>query len=361
MEMEKPRDAKRFRFNFLILLLLVAFYLCWQVFVPFLEPIILAACIASVFSPLYLYLEKKLPGKSVLNATISCGAVLLIVILPLLYLIFSLGVQGVEAYGKLEVYLESEEGKKLLTFEAWKGMISMLPYGSDIVEKYSFDIKNFLQESLKGTLGFLQMVIASVAGKGANFAFNFTFMMIALWVFFYSGRDFVATFIRFSPLSSKQELQIVNGFQSISSTTFVGTFGTAFIQGVLGGILFWFYDYSFLLLGIAMAFASLIPVVGTFLVWGPIGIFLILSGSLVGGSVLMIFGALIGFSDNIFRPLIMKGGSAIHPGIMFFSIIGGLLAFGFFGMIYGPIIIAITTIILDIYYDDYGKKLHEEA
>lgn len=360
MDMETPEEANRFRFYFLILLIVFFLYLCLKVFNPFLEPIFLAACIASVFSPFYLYLERKLPGKPALNSTISCGVVLLIVILPLLYILFSLGAQGVEAYGKLNVYLESEEGKKLLTFEAWEKIISHLPYGKDIVENYSFDIKNLLQESLKGTLGVLQSAIASIAGKGAYFVFKFTFMMIALWMFFHSGRGFLAYLTSLTPLTEDQEMKIVDEFRSISSTTFIGTFGTAFILGSMGGILFWFYGFSPLLIGVSMAFASLIPVVGMSLIWFPITVFLLLSGNTIGAVILFIICPIISLSENIFRPLLMKGGTAIHPGILLFCIIGGLLAFGFFGMIYGPIIIAITKIVLDIYYDDYGKNINRE-
>lgn len=360
MDVESPKEINHFRFYFLILLIVFSLYLCFKVFNPFLEPIFLAACIASVFSPFYLYLEKKLPGKPALNSTISCGAVLLIVILPLLYILFSLGAQGVEAYGKLNVYLESEEGKKLLTFETWERIISRLPYGKDIIENYSFDIKSFLQETLTGTLGVLQSAIASIAGKGAYFVFKFIFMIIALWMFFHSGRDFLAYLLRLLPLSEEQEIKIVDEFRSISSTTFIGTFGTALILGSMGGILFWFYGFSPLLIGVSMAFASLIPVVGMSLIWLPITIFLFISDNTTGAIILFIICPLISLSENIFRPLLMKGGTAIHPGILLFCIIGGLLAFGFFGMIYGPITVAITKIVLDIYYDNYGKNIHEE-
>ncbi|MBF0273751.1 MAG: AI-2E family transporter [Nitrospinae bacterium] len=354
---EKELDSQRF--YFLLFLIVFSIYLCWQLFSPFLEAIILAACIASIFSPLYLMLEKKLPGRKVLNSTLSSIAVVLIVILPIIYIIFSFSVQGVEAYGKLEKFVNSDSAAKLLSVHTWKEYLSLLPYGSEILDKYSFDPKEILKGLMKGAITLTQSSISTVAGTGISFTINFSMMIIALWIFFFSGEDFLHYVLKISPLSQKQEIMIVDEFSSISKTTFVGTFGAATIQGIMGGVLLWFYGFSPLISGVAFAFASLIPIVGTSLVWGPIALFLIFTGSVASGIILIVLGASIGFSDNLLRPLLMKEGSEIHPGIMFFSIIGGLLAFGFFGMIYGPIIVAITKIVLDIYYEGYGARFHD--
>ncbi len=355
--MASDMNKENVRFFFLLFFLGVCFFLCWKIFAGFLEPLILAACLASVFSPLMKWFGEIFPGKDALNASLSCTVVVLLVVLPLCYLIVSFSFQAVSVYDSLNTILSGDTIGSYLSEEKFKEVLLMLPYGDLLASQMSFDPQSLLKSLLKNGVGLLSSSVGSLLGRGGSFLFGFAGMILALWLFFHAGEALREGFLKISPLSRKQEMKVVDEFHQIARTSFIGTFGTAGVQGIFGGILFWFYGFSPLLMGMLFAFASLIPVVGTSLVWGPVALYLLVTGAVWQGIVLILLGALIGFSDNLIRPFFMKGEGEIHPVLLFFSIIGGLSAFGFFGMVYGPIILAITRITLHIYYEEYGKTL----
>jgi AI-2E family transporter/Crp-like helix-turn-helix domain len=107
---------------------------------------------------------------------------------------------------------------------------------------------------------------------------------------------------------------------------------------------------SALLLGLTAAICSLIPILGTALVWVPAAIYLMATGHVVKGIVLTLFGALVvGMVDNIIRPLVIGSRVELHPLLLLFAVLGGLQAFGFIGIFVGPVVIsliaALTTMV----------------
>ena len=99
-----------------------------------------------------------------------------------------------------------------------------------------------------------------------------------------------------------------------------------------------------------MAVLSLIPLVGTFLVWGPAAILLIADDRMGAGIFLILWGVVVvGLSDNVLRPLLMQGKSQLHPLLIFFSLIGGIMAFGPLGILLGPLAIVLVIAMLRAY------------
>ena len=110
--------------------------------------------------------------------------------------------------------------------------------------------------------------------------------------------------------------------------------------------------------GVLMAFLSLIPLVGTFLVWGPAAVLLVAGGRPFAGIFLAVWGAVVvGLSDNVLRPLFMRGKSQLHPALIFFSLIGGILAFGPLGILLGPLAIVLVISMLRAYEESAGSFL----
>jgi predicted PurR-regulated permease PerM len=107
-----------------------------------------------------------------------------------------------------------------------------------------------------------------------------------------------------------------------------------------------------------MAVLALLPYVGTALVWVPIGIYLLAVGQVWQGIFLLLWGLLvISTIDNLLRPFLMKGKTEVHPIFIFFSILGGIALFGFWGIIFGPLIIAVAVTLLDIYEEEFKEVL----
>jgi predicted PurR-regulated permease PerM len=124
----------------------------------------------------------------------------------------------------------------------------------------------------------------------------------------------------------------------------------ALIQGVLGGMLFWIVGIpSSLFWGTIMAFLSILPFIGAFIVYIPAAVILILSGSYIKGMIVLAFGTLIVSQvDNFLRPYLVSGRTSMHPLILFFAIAGGVAMFGLVGIVVGPLVAAALLTLIEI-------------
>jgi predicted PurR-regulated permease PerM len=136
------------------------------------------------------------------------------------------------------------------------------------------------------------------------------------------------------------------------------------VQGILGGLAFWLVGLSApVFWGVLTAFCSLLPVVGAALVWIPAGIFLLLSGAVGRGVIMFLVGALaISMADNVLRPLLLSGRTSVSGLVIFFGLLGGVGAFGFTGLVVGPIVLVTSARIFDIMtrretVDDFARPL----
>jgi predicted PurR-regulated permease PerM len=120
-------------------------------------------------------------------------------------------------------------------------------------------------------------------------------------------------------------------------------------QGAIGGTAFWLLGMNApVLWGVAITFASLVPVVGAALVWVPASIWLLLSGAAGRGIALVLVGTFgISLIDNVIRPLILSGRTSVSGLVIFFGLLGGAAAFGLVGLLVGPIILVTTARLLD--------------
>ncbi len=152
------------------------------------------------------------------------------------------------------------------------------------------------------------------------------------------------------PLSGAQAREIFDRTGEVISASVYGVLVIAVIQGVLGGLAFWVLGIpSPLLWGVVMIFLSMIPMLGSFIVWVPAAIFLAITGHWVSAVILTVWGALvIGSVDNFLRPKLVGERTRLHELLVFFSVLGGLQVFGVLGIVLGPVIVAITIALLDV-------------
>jgi predicted PurR-regulated permease PerM len=140
----------------------------------------------------------------------------------------------------------------------------------------------------------------------------------------------------------------------------LGSLVTAIVQGILGGLAYAIIGLPALFLAVATSIAALIPFVGTTLVWGPIMIILAVAGKWGSALFMLLWGTLlIGLSDNIIRTKVIESKSQIHPLLVFFSIFGGIALWGFLGIIFGPLVLAIILTVLHIYELEYDHILEK--
>jgi predicted PurR-regulated permease PerM len=173
-------------------------------------------------------------------------------------------------------------------------------------------------------------------------------------VLFFLLRDFEYfgnMFRAISPLSDQQEQIFVERFRSVTRATVLGNLATAITQGAISGLIFLIVGLSSpILWGSLTALFSLVPMVGTALVWAPWAIYLFATGSPTKAVIFLVLEILVvGGVDNILRPMLIEGSVKMHTLLVFFSILGGITYFGILGMFFGPLIFAIAMTLLEFY------------
>ncbi len=354
---------------FLFFLIFLSIFACYKLVQPYLNAIILATILAILAKPVYCRIVHAFGGRRGLAAFFACILLVLVVVLPLTFTTFALIQQGVQAFNGLSDWIVSGEYKTLFE-HPW---ILKIDHS---IQKYLPDIQRFFPHfSLADMqLDTLLLDVSAKVGKhllnqGGQLFGNITsfagqsFLMV--FTFFFMVRDQEKIFdgiLHLIPLSSSQEEQILDKVQSVSKSVIFGTFITALAQGIAGGIAFHIAGLPGLFWGTMMAFASLIPLVGTTLIWVPAAAFLLLSGHWGYSLFVLVWCALIvGSIDNVIRPLFMKGsGQNMSTLVIFFSLLGGINYFGLIGLLYGPLIVGLTMVLLYIYSLEFNTFLTQQ-
>jgi predicted PurR-regulated permease PerM len=160
------------------------------------------------------------------------------------------------------------------------------------------------------------------------------------------------------PLGNKYEKILYTKFTETAFSALKGTLIIGGIQGLLGGLMFAFLGIQGAAIwGIIMVFLSILPT-GPSLVWLPTAIILLINGQIWQGLTLLFFGLLvISVIDNLLRPILVGKETKLHPLLILFSTLGGIILFGFTGFIIGPILAALVVSMWNIYDDHYKDEL----
>jgi predicted PurR-regulated permease PerM len=184
-------------------------------------------------------------------------------------------------------------------------------------------------------------------------------IVVALYLLYFFLRDgerLVDGMVRALPLGDERERRLFHRFASITRATIKGTFIVGAIQGALGGIAFAILGIrAAIFWGVIMTVISLLPAVGSVLVWGPAAIILMLTGSLVKGIVLLVIGiAIISTVDNVLRPVLVGRETRMPDWLVFVSILGGIAAVGLSGFVIGPIVAGLFITVWEMFVEEYG-------
>ena len=346
---------------FLLTLVIGALAASFLLFRPFATVILLAAVLAAIFYPAFLALKRRLRSTN-LAAAISCLLVIFCFVLPVA-LIISLLVKQT-----LDLYLVSERlvvNGEFAEFFSWISALPIIGKAGDFFQNFvleeNLDLVGRVAGAAQSVSSWLVTQTTTALSSIAALVGKFFLLIFSIFYFFKDGAKFLKRIVHLSPLAAKHETEIFQKFLDASQSVLFGTFGTAVAQGVLGGIGFAIVGLQALVWGVAMAFFSLVPAIGTAMIWLPAAIFLFFLGKAGAAIFLLVWGvAVIGTADNFLRPILMKGKMEIHTLVIFFSILGGLSSFGFLGIIFGPLLVALAATVLHIYELEYHDLLVEE-
>ena len=177
------------------------------------------------------------------------------------------------------------------------------------------------------------------------------FVIFTMYYLFRDGEQILDALSDALPLTRSQSEAVFERAREVINASVFGVVTIAVLQGMLGGLAFWVLGLpSPVLWAVVMTFICMIPVARSFLVWLPASVYLVMTGHWPKAVILFLWGILvISTIDNFLRPKLIKGRTKLHELFVFFAVIGGLRVFGVLGIVLGPVVLAITLALLDIF------------
>lgn len=302
--------------------------------------------ISLVFYPVYNFLVKYIRNNTI-SSIITLLLIVCVIFGPFMYLAYLI----TQEINILIDYIKSHELTtldKILQYPLIKGISKKIlnTFNMTQAELKRAIITN-LTELGKDMLG----RITSNLGNIVSIFIDIIFVFLTVFFLLLDGPKFLEKIQVYMPFSKPQKEKLIKQIKDIIISTIYGGVTIAFIQGLIGGISFSILGISSAVLwGICMFFSSFIPILGTFIIWGPGAGYLFFNGFILKGFILILIGIfIISMVDNILRPLIVKGKTKLPTILIFFSILGGIKFFGFIGFIMGPLILALFISLFEIF------------
>ena len=342
------RTLENASFLTLIVLVTLGFVVLIQ---GFFEPIFWAAVLAILFAPVYRRLHGRTGGRGALAASLTLVAVLLLVVLPLLGIGAAVTNEAVILYDRVASG-ELDVAAPVRTVEGW------LPYASRLFERFDIDLAG-VREAISNTAVSVSRFVATQAlafGQSAlQVVVLFVLVLYLLFFFLRDGDRLIESLIRALPLGDARERRLFSRFAEVSRATIKGTLVVGAVQGALGGLAFWVLGLGApVLWGVVMGVLSMLPAVGSFLVWGPAAIYLFATGAVGKGVILVVLGSLlIGTIDNVLRPILVGRDTQLPDYLILLSTLGGLTVFGLSGFVIGPIIAGLFVTVWEMFVEEF--------
>jgi predicted PurR-regulated permease PerM len=339
--------------NYVVLAFLIGvLYLFYLIIRPFLIDVFVATVTAMVFYPLYKKLLKVFKGVKILSAILTVFIVILTFLIPLSLLSGVITAQSLDLYEKISNGLQDGSIKKAIDLK--------LVYFNLFFDRWQINIQSLrLEEHIGKVLTtFSEFIYREMTALARGVAGTLFDLIIVLFISFFlliDGERFLHEIKVFSPLEVTHHDRIILQLERTIKATLKGSIIVAITQGILGGIGFWIFGVpSSAFWGVCMVFSSVIPLVGTSIIWIPAALYLAFTSSFWLALGLAFWGALIiSGADNVLRPMLLKGAANLHPLLTFLSVLGGLIYFGFLGFILGPIVLSFLMTMFDIYKNEF--------
>ncbi len=325
---------------FLLLLTGVTLAFFW-VIAPFFGAVFWAVVLALMFMPLFRRLRTALRGRDTLAAVATLLICLLIVVVPLAFIVGAMVDEAASFTQRVrsgELDLRALFQQVVDALPAWLhgllgrfGLVNM----QDVLDKVSAALVQGGQAITARALAIGQNTLLLVMNLGIT--------LYLLFFFLRDGRELGLMIRRAVPMQAEHTSYLLHKFATVVRATVRGTVVVALVQGLLGGLAFAVLGiHGAVLWGVSMAVLSLVPAVGAALVWAPVAIYLLATGSPGAGIGLIAWGAgVMGMMDNILRPLLVGKETKLPDFLVLLSTIGGISVFGINGFVMGPAIAAL--------------------
>jgi predicted PurR-regulated permease PerM len=336
---------------FFMLLGIITFFFAY-IIEPFFFALFWAVLIAAIFSPLYKQLNKKLKNPN-LCAGLTLAAVLLCFILPAGLLINLLVVESLDIYKTFD----ANSSKWISTVTEMFNSLSKNKIFASLNLDQAFVVQKS-QEILKAVTEYIFKNMSGLTQNTIIFIAEFAVMLYSLFFFLRDGAHILTTITRYIPVDKRHFNTFIDHFKNTSKASLKVTFVIGGIQGFLGGMIFYITGIERALVwGVLMMAFSIVPAVGSSIIWVPAAIIMLSLGHIWQGITILVFGGVvISTVDNLLRPVLMGRDTQMHSLLIFLSTLGGIAVFGFSGFILGPVVASLFLATWRLFLELYPKK-----
>ena len=337
-ELANLGSPNRMRAYVVLAMTIGALLVCVLLALPFLAALTWALALAILCMPSHRWIESKIKSPS-LAALISVCWIGLVVAMPAIWISARLMTEA--AAGAVVIKEKVASGEWRAIFESHAALKTLLPWIEEL------DLPGAISAGASWTA-------AKAASLIRSWILQLVTILLTFYLLFYFLRDrrlVVGWLNEISPLSTADTGCLFKRIVDTVQATLYGTFAVAVIQGALGGLIFWWLELPApLVWGLVMGVLAIVPVLGAFIVWIPVAVLFALEGNWSSALLLTVWGTLvIGAIDNFLYPVLVGDRLKLHTVPSFIAIIGGIILFGPSGLLLGPVAVATTIVLLEVW------------
>lgn len=338
------------------------FVLVARLFKPFFSILLWASLVYGISLPLFRRstttkagLERNKAWQTVMAVTFSVGSLFLIVV-PLTLLVLALAGQVQDLVDITLAFIE--RGETFMHSDGFASLAAKLTeLSGGLVDLHAIDVADQLASMIGAYGERIIGITAELVRNVTGFIVTLAFFVFVLFFLYLDGRELLMTLIDAIPLRNAYTIRFMRKFRDTGKDLAIGYILMAAFQGAMGFLVYWIMGVPAPLpLAILTGIASLIPLVGTGLVWVPL-VAVTFMGDNPGRALLLLVLCVVFISslDNFIRPFLLHARIKLHPLLIFIAIIGGIDFFGFNGVLLGPILLTLFFTAVDLFGKTYGK------
>lgn len=341
---------------------LVILWATFQILQPFLTAIILAAVLVTVTFPTFRRVRARVKGRSPLAAVLMLLGITFLLIVP----VAVIGMLLVQQATTLFQSLRSGETQQFMQHVDLASRLQWVKRFAPNFDPTTLDPRRAILPAIQQVPGWVARNGATVIGSLAGMVIEFFLLLLSCYFFYVEGEAILDELTVLSPLPTRYDHEFAHTFKDVIDATFRGHVITGLAQGVVTTIgLFFAQVPGAFFWGAVATVLSLLPMVGAAMVWVPAAIYLFISAGMHGGGYghaifLTLWGLIfVSLVDNVVRPFVMRGKSQLPAIPLLFAVLGGMQAFGFVGLVIGPLVFSLLMSIVDIYKRSFHRPPSE--
>ncbi|MDA1307352.1 MAG: AI-2E family transporter [Acidobacteria bacterium] len=324
----------------------------------FLLTILVSALMAGLVYPVYCWLAGRLGDRTYWAASITLLLTFIVIVGPLLGIVSLVVGQAASIVENVRPIVDRTINEPTHLDR----MLRDLP-GYDLLAPHREQIVTTAGDVVNSIGRFLMTSLGDTTRGTVSFLFHFVIALYTMFFLLLDGRGMLGAVLDHLPLHASEKALLTDRFVSVTKATIKGTIIIGVIQGTTAGLAFWAVGIpNAAFWTVVMAVLSILPLIGSALIWVPASIFLFASGAVTKAILLIAFCAfIVGSIDNVLRPRLVGHDTKMHDIAILFSTLGGIAAFGPLGFIIGPVLAGLFVTSWQIFGLAYRDELVDQT